>query len=239
MPRDIARIIIDKDRIAARVGELGEQLARDLRRSLEADARAGGPAADDPSRVIFIPILTGSIVFVADLIRRMPIMLSLRVVTVSSYPGQSTKSKGAKIAGELPTDLAGKHVVVVDDILDSGQTLALIRDTILKLKPASLRICVLLKKPESVRKAKVDAAYVGFKIPEAFVVGYGLDFDGYYRNLPYIAELGDDLDTASGAEALAAPTRARRSTKDSKAPKTAPSRSKAAKRVAPARKART
>jgi hypoxanthine phosphoribosyltransferase len=186
MHRPISRIIIDRDRIARRVEELGAEIARDLGPNIPA------PGSPTPARgqVVLVPILTGSIVFVADLIRRLPLMLSLRVVTVSSYPGQTTQSKGAKIAGELPPDLGGNHVLLVDDILDSGQTLSLIRDTILAQNPASLRICVLLRKPESIRKVHVDAQYVGFDIPEAFVVGYGLDYDGFYRNLPDIAELG-------------------------------------------------
>ena len=187
MHRPISRTIIDRDRIARRVAELGDDIARDLSREL-------GPGGDN-GRVVLVPILTGSIVFVADLIRRLPLMLSLRVVTVSSYPGQTTQSKGAKIAGELPPDLGNSHVLVVDDILDSGQTLSLIRDTILAQNPASLRVCVLLRKPESIRKAHVDAHYVGFDIPDAFVVGYGLDYDGFYRNLPDIAELGPPADT--------------------------------------------
>ena len=133
--------------------------------------------------------LTGALVLTADLIREMPMRLSLRVVAVSSYPGTSITSKGAKIEGELPKDLSGKHVLIIDDILDSGQTIGLVKELIERQKPASLRTCVLLRKPESVRARHVDVEYVGFDIPNEFVVGYGLDFGGYYRNYPQIATL--------------------------------------------------
>lgn len=167
-----------------RVHDLGRALAKDLQEELQ---REGDPDGHD--RIIFVPILTGALVFAADLIRELSMKLSLRVVAVSSYPGTSVESKGAKLAGELPRDLAGKHVVIVDDILDSGQTLGLIDELVQTQKPASVRICVLLKKPPEVRKREVKAHYVGFDIPNEFVVGYGLDYDGFYRNLPYIGVL--------------------------------------------------
>lgn len=177
-------MLIDREAIAARVRALGAEVAADLQRAI---ARHH----DDPddAQVVLIPILTGALVFTADLIRQMPMMMSLRVVAVSSYPGKSMESKGAKIAGELPQDLAGKHVVIVDDILDTGQTLSIVKRLIQEQHPASVRICVLLRKPESVRREKVEADYVGFDIPEEFVVGYGLDYDGFYRNYPQIAVL--------------------------------------------------
>ncbi len=180
MLRDIDAILIDRDRIAQRVHAMGEEIAADLMRDV-------GPG-DSAGRIVFIPILTGAVVFVADLIRHIPFKLSLGVVAVSSYPGKSLASKGAAIRGELPQDLEGKHVVVVDDVLDSGRTLALIRDLVMEQKPASLRIAVLLSK-QVPREAEVDVQYIGFDIPDAFVVGYGLDYDGYYRNLPDVATL--------------------------------------------------
>ncbi|MFM9996247.1 MAG: hypoxanthine phosphoribosyltransferase [Phycisphaerales bacterium] len=178
LPR-VERVLIDRDRIAARVRELGAQIVADLSR----DAAPG-------EQVVLVPILTGSIVFVADLIRQMPLPLSLGVVAVSSYPGAATASQGAGIRGDVPTDLGGKHVLIVDDILDSGRTLGLMRRLIEAQRPKTLRICVLLSKPESSRKEPVKVEYVGFDIPDAFVVGYGLDFDGFYRNLPEIGVLG-------------------------------------------------
>lgn len=183
MFRDIDRVLIDREAIAEKVRALGAEIAADIQRAIE---RHRDP---DDAQVVLIPILTGALVFTADLIRQMPVMLSLRVVAVSSYPGKSMASKGAKIAGELPTDLRGKHVIVVDDILDTGQTLAVVKKLIQEQAPASVRICVLLRKPESARKEHVEADYVGFDIPDEFVVGYGLDYDGFYRNYPQIAVL--------------------------------------------------
>lgn len=184
MHRDIQRILIDEERIKARVKELGQQLSREL----EEDLRRTGQSPEGNS-VVIIPIMTGGLVFGADLIRQITFKLSLRLVTVSSYPGQSTESKGAKIRGELPADLKNKHVVVVDDILDSGQTLAVIRDAIAEQQPASLRMCVMLRKPTWRRKIEIETEYVGFDIPDEFVVGYGLDYDDFYRNFPAIAVL--------------------------------------------------
>jgi hypoxanthine phosphoribosyltransferase len=180
---DLQRILVSRDRIAARVRELGVTIARDLDVALTAQ----------DSRVVLIPVMTGALVFAADLIRELPLKLRLGLVAVSSYPGASMMSKGAHLATELPNDLAGAHVLVVDDILDSGQTLAMVREIIQAQNPASLRVCVLLKKPESARKRGVEAEYVGFEIPDEFVVGYGLDYDGLYRNLPDIATLRADV----------------------------------------------
>lgn len=184
MERDVAKVLVGRAQIAARVRELGRQLAADLEHEL---ARTG-----PDSGIVFIPVLTGALVFAADLVRELPIKLKLGLVAVSSYPGASIQSKGVRLKSEIPSDLAGKHVVVVDDILDSGQTLAVIRNLILEQNPASLRICVLLRKPREVRVVPVDVQYVGFEIPGEFVVGYGLDYDGFYRNLPEIATLAPD-----------------------------------------------
>lgn len=188
MHHDIAKVLIGPEQIAARVRELGQRIAADL----EADLRKDGHGTNDEGRVVIMPILTGSIFFVADLVRHMPLKMSMRMVTVSSYPGQSTESKGARLRGELPGDLAGKHVLIIDDILDSGQTLGLVKDLVKDQTVGSVRVAVLLKKPQSRRVREVEAEYVGFEIPDEFVVGYGLDYDGYYRNLPSIATLTQD-----------------------------------------------
>jgi len=180
---EIERVLIDGPRIAARVRELGSQIAADIQKDC---ARTGA------DQVVLVPILTGAIVFVADLIREMPLKLSLGVVAVSSYPGRSMTSKGAAIRGEIPPNLEGKHILVVDDILDSGRTLGLVRRLIQEQNPASIRICVLLRKVFAdgmPREEEVEVEYVGFDIPDAFVVGYGLDYDGYFRNYPEIAVL--------------------------------------------------
>jgi len=181
---EIDRILIDGPRIAARVRELGAAIAADLQASC---------AQTRSDEIVLVPVLTGAVVFVADLIRHMPLKLRLGVVAVSSYPGRSMQSKGAAIRSEIPPDLAGKHVLVVDDILDSGRTLGLVTRLIQEQRPASLRIAVLLRKQlaggDGARAEAVPVDYIGFDIPDEFVVGYGLDFDGYYRNYPQIAVL--------------------------------------------------
>ena len=142
--------------------------------------------------ITVVPILAGSIVFLADLMRCLPLMARVRFLTVQSYTGRTTTSRGPAIDGELPEDLAGNAVLIVDDILDSGKTLALAREKILERSPAMLRTCVMLRKelPEAM-ETPVD--YVGFDIPNEFVVGYGLDYDGYYRNLPDVVTLRQEV----------------------------------------------
>lgn len=181
---ELDSVLIDRGRIAARVHELAAAISADLEKELGADLHA----PDGEDRVVFVPIMTGAMIFTADLVRELPIRLSLGLVAVSSYPGESMTSKGAHLASDLPRDLAGKHVVIIDDILDSGQTLALLVEAIRGQGAASVRTCVLLaKQVERVVDVKPD--YVGFEIPDAFVVGYGLDYNGYYRNYPEIATL--------------------------------------------------
>ncbi len=182
MPESI-RVLISKDRIAARVAELGRQISEDVRA-----AHAGGPSRP----LVVVPVLTGSIIFLADLIRNIPVKMTIRPVTISSYPGAATTTQGANIHGGIPTDLAGADVLIVDDILDSGKTLGLLRRMIMAQNPASLRIAVLLRKDEATgrRQEQVAVEYVGFDIGDEFVIGYGLDYDGAYRNLPDIGVLG-------------------------------------------------
>lgn len=184
MQQHIERVLIDRERIARRVRELAEQIAADYQREL---AGTGAMA-----EITLVPILTGSLVFVADLVRQLPLMMRLRMITVSSYPGESTRSKGARIEGRLPDDLSGQHVLVVDDILDSGGTIRLVQSELVQRGAASVRSCMLLRKQVASAKA-VRADYVGFEIPDAFVVGYGLDYDGYYRNLPDVVTLKNHL----------------------------------------------
>jgi len=175
---DIEKILIGREQIAQRIKELGAAIRRDL---------------DDWSRdgeVVLVPVLTGSIIFVADLMRELPNKIRISVIAASSYPGRSTQSKGAQIAGSLPgeDEIAGKHVLIVDDILDSGSTIRLIRAELQKRNPKSVRACVLLRKtiPSAL---ETPCEYVGFDIPDEFVVGYGLDYDNFYRNLPDVGTL--------------------------------------------------
>jgi len=185
---EIDRVLIGRDRIAARVHELAAELCADLR----ADLQRGGQPSGGGARIVIVPVMSGAMIFASDLLREMPLKLSLGLVAVSSYPGKSLASKGTVIKSELPTDLAGKHVVIVDDILDSGQTIELVRSIVGEQGPASVRACVLLRK-DVPRAATIPdhrlAEYVGFDIPDEFVVGYGLDYNGFYRNYPEIATL--------------------------------------------------
>lgn len=190
MQRDIERVLIPRDAIARRVAELAGLITADL-------------ARDHTQEITLIPILTGSVIFVADLVRHLPVMTQIRLLSVSSYPGASTTSKGVRIREDLttlPHSLAGANVLVIDDILDSGRTLRLVTDLIRERRPASLRTCVLLRKvrPES---AECDVDYAGFDIPDEFVVGYGLDYNDYYRNLPDIVTLRPEaLDRGRAAD---------------------------------------
>ncbi len=176
MDADLARTVVSSEAIQRRVAELAALISRDY---ANVD-REGG--------LVVVPVMTGAFMFLADLVRHLPQRIRVNVVTVSSYPGQSTASKGAALVGMLPGELTGRHVLVIDDILDSGQTLRLLRGEIERRGPRSLRCAVLLRKPIPAA-SDIPCEYVGFDIPDEFVVGYGLDYDGYYRNLPYIGSL--------------------------------------------------
>lgn len=179
MEQDLERILITRDAIARRIEELGREVSTDL------------SALDDGAEVVLVAVLTGSIIFLADLIRQLPHKLRIDLVTVSSYPGRSVVSGGPVISGPLPDDLSGRHVLIVDDILDSGRTVRLLRSEIERRSPKSVRICVLLRK-QTAAALRTPCDYVGFDIPDRFVVGYGLDYDDYYRNLPDIGILHPD-----------------------------------------------
>ena len=178
MRDDIERILIPGDMIARRVREIAEAVTRDH----------SPPAISGEAEVTIVPILTGALVFAADLIRAIPLPIKINLMTVSSYPGQSVKSQGATVLGQQLKDVAGRHVVLVDDILDSGQTLATVVPVVKDLGAASVATCVLLKK-KLPNPPAIQADYSGFDIPDEFVVGYGLDYDNVYRNLPDICVL--------------------------------------------------
>jgi hypoxanthine phosphoribosyltransferase len=176
MQRDIERILIPHAQIAQRVGELAKMITNDH------GAKTNG------AEITIIPILTGAMIFCADLIRHLPMRTKIGLLAVSSYPGRSIHSQGSSILSDQVGDLRGKHVVLVDDIIDTGGTLRLVRDMLTEAGAASLKTCVLLRKPtEGAKQTQVD--YLGFDIPDAFVVGYGLDFNDHYRNLPDIVTL--------------------------------------------------
>jgi hypoxanthine phosphoribosyltransferase len=177
MDRDIDHILISSGQIQSRVRELGEQIARDY------------TPLDD---LLLVGVLKGCMMFMVDLARAIPIALAIDFIATSSY-GQSTESSGVvRLLKDLDTDIAGRQVLIVEDIIDSGLTLEYLRSQLLRRNPASLRICALLNKPER-RIADVTVDYLGFDIPNEFVVGYGLDYGERYRNLPYIGVLKQEI----------------------------------------------
>jgi hypoxanthine phosphoribosyltransferase len=170
---DVAHVLIDADRLQARIRELAQSITADY----------GG--TDD---LLLICVLKGAFMFLADLTRQLARPHQIDFMGISSY-GAGTASSGAvRIVLDLKQDIAGRDVLIVEDIIDSGRTLDYMRRSLLARSPASLRICTLLDKPNR-RALAVPVDYVGFEIPDKFVVGYGLDFAELYRNLPFIAVL--------------------------------------------------
>jgi hypoxanthine phosphoribosyltransferase len=183
MDQDIDRVLISRDRIDARVRELAAQITAD---HTPAD---GGDAPE----VTIVPLLTGAMIFCADLIRCIPIPMKIGLMTVSSYPGTSIRSQGVSVLTKQLGDVRGRHVVLVDDILDSGRTIRTVVATLQELGASSVRVCVLLRKSDRPEAAGTPCDYVGFDIPDEFVVGYGLDFDDVYRNLPEVVVLKPEV----------------------------------------------
>src|SRR5690242_4540492 len=177
MDDDIDKILITSEQIQTRILELGVQIAHDY-----------APLGD----LLLVGVLKGCVMFMVDLARAIPLPLALDFIATSSY-GHSTESSGVvRLLKDLDTDIAGRHVLIVEDIIDSGLTLEYLRSQLLRRNPASLRICALLNKPDR-RIADVPVDYLGFDIPNEFVVGYGLDYADRYRNLPYIGVLKQDI----------------------------------------------
>ncbi len=173
---DIDEVLLDAPTIAAKVAELGARIARDY-------------ADKDP---VLVSILKGALPFLADLMRQLPIPLSLDFLEVSSY-GSSTESSGVvRILKDLANPVAGRHVLVVEDILDTGFTLRYVLEHLNDQKPASIRLCTLVDKPAR-RIVPITVDYRGFEIPDRFVVGYGLDYAERYRNLPFIGVLKPEV----------------------------------------------
>ncbi|HZO90736.1 MAG TPA: hypoxanthine phosphoribosyltransferase [Chthonomonadaceae bacterium] len=174
MEEDIDQIIVPPAKLRARVRQLGRQIMRDY-------------AGRD---LHLITILRGGLFFLTDLARAMPRPLSLDCLGISSYAGQMQGT--VRLTKDLDDNIQGRNILIVEDIIDTGLTLAYIRRNLLVREPASLRICTLLDRPYR-RIVDIAVDYVGFEIPDAFVVGYGLDWRGQYRNLPYIATLKPEL----------------------------------------------
>ncbi len=176
---DLAEILVTEEQIQKRVIQLGERITKAYQR-LEAD------------ELTVICVTNGAILFTADLIRRIALYVRLDSVRVSSYRNDDKPVTDPQVLDNLRLDLTGRHVLLIDDILDTGKTLRTIQTALKAMKPASLKTCVLLNK-EGRRQVNVKAHYVGFDIPDKFVVGYGLDFAERYRNLPCIGVLRPEL----------------------------------------------
>lgn len=175
MNRNISEVLLSKEQIAKRVKELGEQISRDY-------------AGKD---VVLVCILKGACVFFTDLMREITIHAKMDFMSISSY-GDAKKTSGiVSIKKDMDTSITGKDVIIVEDIMDSGLTLSYLTRLLAARQPASLRVCCLLDKPER-RECEISPDYVGFTIPNKFAVGYGLDCEGYYRNLPYIGVYDSD-----------------------------------------------
>lgn len=176
MQNDVDKILITTEEINARVRELGQQITNDY-------------AGQD---ILMIGVLRGAVIFMADLARAIKRPIDIDFMATSSY-GASTSSSGVvKIIKDLDEAVQGRHVLIIEDIIDSGLTLNYLVDNLKSRKPASVRICTLLSKPDR-RKVNVIVDYNGFIIPDYFVVGYGLDYAGKYRNLPFIGVLKPEI----------------------------------------------
>src|SRR3954452_10640817 len=172
----VGRVIVSRDDLQARIAEMGREITVDY---------AG-------SRPLLVGILKGAFMFMADLARAIDLPVEFDFMAVSSY-GSATRTSGVvRIMKDLDLDLTDRHVLIVEDIVDSGLTLAYLRKNLKARNPASLEVCALLVK-EGLQRIDPDLKYVGFRIPPNFVIGYGLDVDERYRNLPYVAEYDGPL----------------------------------------------
>ena len=167
---DFSEVLISRQQLADKVAELGAQISKDY----------------EGESLFLIGILKGSVPFMADLMRAISLDVEMDFMSVSSY-GSGTKSSGVvRILKDLDSDIAGKNVLIVEDIIDSGLTLAYLKEYLIKRNPKSIKIVTMLSKPAR-RKADIEADYTGFVVDDKFIVGYGLDIDQKYRNLPYIS----------------------------------------------------
>lgn len=172
----IKEVLASEQQLKEKIAELGAAITRDY-------------AGKD---LLMVSILKGSVMVMADLMRAVDLPIAIDFMNVSSY-GSGTDTKGSvKILKDLDVDIKGKDLLIVEDILDSGVTLHNLINLLRQREPASIEICTLFSKP-SRRKIEVDAKYIGFIIPDAFIVGYGLDYDEKYRNLPYVGILKEEI----------------------------------------------
>lgn len=176
MKKNIDHILISEQQLQEKIAQLGAQITEDYR----------------GKDLLLVSILKGACVFLSDLMRTIDLPLAIDFMCVSSY-GKGTVTQGrAKIIKDLDVDIAGKDVLIVEDILDSGVTLSHVMEILRSRKPASLRLCSLLEKPER-HRVNVPLDYVGYVVPDEFVVGYGLDYAEEYRNLPYVGVLKESV----------------------------------------------
>ena len=175
MGHRLGRVLIPTPEIARRVRELGLSLSQDY----------------EGKNPLLVGVLKGAAVFMADLVRAADIPLAAAFISVGSYWGATRSSGVVKITADLSVSLEDRHVVLVDDIIDTGRTISYLKQNLQARRPASLKVMALLDKRER-REVEVELDYVGFTIPNEFVVGYGLDYRGFYRDLPYIAALEED-----------------------------------------------
>ncbi|QEK11935.1 hypoxanthine phosphoribosyltransferase [Crassaminicella thermophila] len=172
MKLDVAQILFSEQEIEEKVAELGKQITKDY----------------EGKDLILIGVLKGANIFMSDLMRKIDIPVTIDFMAVSSY-GLSTESSGVvKILKDLDQSIEDKHVIIIEDIIDTGLTLHYLCENLLSRKPKSLKICTLLDKPER-RKVDINIDYKGFDIPDEFIIGYGIDYAEKYRNLPYVATL--------------------------------------------------
>ena len=177
LEKDIAKILITREQLTARIAELGEKLSRDY---------AG-------KNLILVCVLKGGVLFLSDLVRAIHIPHAIDFMAISSYGGTRTESSGVvRILMDLNVSIEGRNVLIIEDIIDTGRTLSYITENLRTRNPASLKICTLLNKP-SRREVQVALDYVGFDIPNEFVVGYGLDYNELYRNLPFVGVLKPEM----------------------------------------------
>ena len=172
----VGEVLIESDALQARIAELGAEISQEY----------------EGRDLLLVGVLKGAVFFMADLMRELSVPCEIDFMAISSY-GAATDSSGVvRILKDLDANIAGRHVLVVEDIIDSGLTLSYLMRSLKARRPASLEICALLTKPER-REIEVPVKFVGFEIPNKFVIGYGLDFAERYRNLPYVAVLHPDL----------------------------------------------
>jgi hypoxanthine phosphoribosyltransferase len=177
---EIASVLVTETQIQRRITELAQQVAADFQ------------AEHSDGDLLLVGVLKGAVMFMTDFARALPIPVQLEFMAVASY-GSATSSSGVvRILKDLDRDIAGRHVLVVEDIIDSGLTLSWLLRNLMTRRPATLEVCTLLRKPDAIQ-IDVPVRYIGFDIPQEFVVGYGLDYGERYRDLPYIGTLAPEV----------------------------------------------